>query len=269
MRRAFTLIELLVVIAIIAVLMAILMPSLQLAKDHAVRIHCISNVKTLSMAWFMYKDDFDDKLVSAMTPMMSATGAEAQAGWVRLANNWNSGATLEEKRDAIKAGALWSYAGKNIDLYRCPADRRVKLPNLPVARSFSIPDGANGEGWPDGAAVVAKRYSELKQPASKYIFIEDFDSRGGNQNSWAMDFPNTLWDPVAIWHNNRTSFGFADGHAEMHSWRDKAFIEWCNRCLGAALFNEGGFSFDGFTPPGDQMEDYNFLARGFPCRSHR
>ena len=57
--KAFTLIELLVVIAIIAVLMAILMPTLRAAKDHARRIHCVSNVKTLALGWFIYQDDND------------------------------------------------------------------------------------------------------------------------------------------------------------------------------------------------------------------
>jgi prepilin-type N-terminal cleavage/methylation domain-containing protein len=61
--RAFTLIELLVVIAIIALLMAILMPSLRLAKDQAQRVHCVSNTKTLALAWFMYKDENDAKIV--------------------------------------------------------------------------------------------------------------------------------------------------------------------------------------------------------------
>jgi prepilin-type N-terminal cleavage/methylation domain-containing protein len=61
--RAFTLIELLVVIAIIALLMAILMPSLKLAKDQAQRVHCVSNTKTLVLGWLLYKDDFDGKIV--------------------------------------------------------------------------------------------------------------------------------------------------------------------------------------------------------------
>ena len=65
--KAFTLIELLVVIAIIAILMAILMPALHAARDQAVRTHCISNTRSLAYAWFLYKDDYDDKIVSAMT----------------------------------------------------------------------------------------------------------------------------------------------------------------------------------------------------------
>ena len=52
--RAFTLIELLVVIAIIAVLMAVLMPALRLARQQAATGQCLSNVKNLSLGWYLY-----------------------------------------------------------------------------------------------------------------------------------------------------------------------------------------------------------------------
>jgi len=67
-RKAFTLIELLVVIAIIAVLMAILMPSLRTAREQARSISCRSNVRTLTLAWIIYKDESDGKLVGGDTP---------------------------------------------------------------------------------------------------------------------------------------------------------------------------------------------------------
>jgi prepilin-type N-terminal cleavage/methylation domain-containing protein len=77
--KAFTLIELLVVIAIIAVLMAILMPALRAAKDHARRIHCISNVKYLALAWFMYQDDNDGELVPGHTDPASTEQCHSRA----------------------------------------------------------------------------------------------------------------------------------------------------------------------------------------------
>ncbi|MHC4581916.1 MAG: type II secretion system protein, partial [Planctomycetota bacterium] len=58
-HRGFTLIELLVVIAIIAVLMAILLPSLQAAKRLAASSNCLSNQRTLMTAWIMYADNND------------------------------------------------------------------------------------------------------------------------------------------------------------------------------------------------------------------
>ena len=65
-NRGFTLIELLVVIAIIAILMAILMPALNRAREQGKRAACLSNLKQLQLAWAMYNDENDGKIVNGM-----------------------------------------------------------------------------------------------------------------------------------------------------------------------------------------------------------
>lgn len=61
-RNAFTLIELLVVIAIIALLVSILMPSLQKAKELAKTVVCSSNLRSMTLAVNLYAEDYDDQI---------------------------------------------------------------------------------------------------------------------------------------------------------------------------------------------------------------
>ncbi len=62
-RYGFTLIELLVVIAMISVLMGILMSALRSVRKQASGSVCLSNQHQLVLAWIMYAQENDDKLV--------------------------------------------------------------------------------------------------------------------------------------------------------------------------------------------------------------
>ena len=64
-----------------------------------------------------------------------------------------------------------------------------------------------------------KKYTQIKQPGEKYVFLEENDPRGYNINSWLMNTNLEVWgDPVTVWHGGKSSLGFADGHAETHGW---------------------------------------------------
>ncbi len=63
MKKAFTLIELLVVVAIIALLAAILLPSLMAAKELAIKMNCNSRMRQISLAGFIFANDHDGRSV--------------------------------------------------------------------------------------------------------------------------------------------------------------------------------------------------------------
>ncbi|MEI9864511.1 MAG: prepilin-type N-terminal cleavage/methylation domain-containing protein [Limisphaerales bacterium] len=86
--NAFTLIELLVVIAIIAILAAMLLPTLTKAKQKAQGIYCMNNHRQLALAWRMYTEDNNDLLVFASEDMDDYAGT-APYTWVTGTLDYN------------------------------------------------------------------------------------------------------------------------------------------------------------------------------------
>lgn len=258
-KTAFTLIELLVVIAIIAILMAILMPALNSVKEQARSINCRSNVRQLTMAWIMYKDENDDRLVSGHTP------GPGSSAWIIMPANPGS-ASAEEKKKYIQQGLLWPYV-KNVGAYHCPSDKRPNHPWHKYAyRTYSIAGGMNGVAQ-SGAWEIKPciKYSDIDNPATKYVFLAELDKRGYNMGSWVMNPKSRQWvDPFAIWHKRNTStLGWADGHVGMQRWLGEGVIKWCEQ----ALHNPDSFSFYRTPAQDAELEDFEFMLRGYPYRS--
>jgi len=257
----FTLIELLVVIAIIAILMAILMPALRAARDQGRRVHCVSNVRTLAMAWFMYQDDNDSMLVSGNVPRSAQFNELPDTFWVEppqgpLGSYTGEQPILEDELRGIERGGLYSYV-KDVDVYRCPADDRKRDPDKATFRSFSIAGGMNGEERYSYTERGIIKYTEIRNPATKYVFVEEADPRQWNMGSWIIYPTGDSWcDPLSIWHGTRSCLGWADGRAEMHRWLDERTIEM------AEIFADRG----GWSPNHPDSPDLKFMQRGYALR---
>ena len=210
-RVGFTLIELLVVIAIIAVLMAILMPALNRAKEQGKRAVCLNNVKQLALAWILYADDNDDKIVSGAGGV-NRTGEDPWVGrcW---AADYGSGGQLpeEEQKIEIKKGALWTYC-KTLKLYRCPTGLRGELV------TYAAMDSMNGYG--DGTkekGLWIKNRMEIRWPNKKAVFI---DEGWVTPDSFAVYYESERWwDDPPVRHGDGTNLSFADGHSDYLKWK--------------------------------------------------
>jgi len=224
--RAFTLIELLVVVAIIAILASFLLPALGKAKEAGKAAHCRGNEKNLILAWMMYHQDNDDKIVGAHDRGIR------QGDWVGRKQNTSGRQTgptapIEDAIRGLKDGLLWPYLNDH-KVYHCVGDRRDspiksrKVNQGKAWRSYAIPCSMNGPPYVANEAI--SKHSQLKTPSTKYVFLEEETDVGGNINwgGWLLPYPfTTSWhDPIAIRHGDKNCLAFADGHVELHRWLD-------------------------------------------------
>ena len=236
---AFTLIELLVVIAIIAILAAMLLPTLSKAKQKAQGIFCMNNTHQLVVAWTLYSHEFNDRLVGnthggvAQNPDPNNDPyAQWIAGWL----NWQTGlpgganynlSYLTDPRYAKlapysqdKTGGLYKCPA---DVYRSPGDSRPRLRSISMDASVGNGNKSNFGSWTP-TFFFAKKFSDLTHPgpAMAWVFVDEHpdsinDGCFFNNIGWS---PNQYrWtDLPASYHNGACGFAFADGHSEIHKW---------------------------------------------------
>ena len=276
-EKGFTLIELLVVISIIALLLAILMPSLNAVKKKASAAVCLVNNKNLSLASYMYQSENDGSLVGGHTDSLEGG---RKVGWIRvpmnaagnpLASDQTDPVTDEDEIRGIKAGSLFPYF-EDPDLLHCPGDniRRSIYDGTKVFVSYAIPRCLNGGGT---SKKQIKKFDKIKRPAEKYAFVETAEERNWNYGaSFVMAAPEYdtgrsdfgWWGPMALNHGDSSILGYCDGHAEVRKWRDQFTIDRVEKLArqNVALYGQEW-------PPADQTADIDFMENGWAYRHGR
>lgn len=227
-QKGFTLIELLVVIAVIAILMAILMPALTKAREMGKRAVCLGNLKTLSLAWVLYADANNQRLVNGDAGENSGQHPN-EWSWVLR----DYGEPLDVQIEQIKGGALWPYVN-NLNSYVCPTVPRSIYTGgnniVSAGRTYSVVDSMNardGLGDTTGQIKKFKTMMQVPRPAQMVVFLDDAGYTYAAWGSWGIWTNAVRWnDCPPIRHSNGTNWAFADGHSDFYKWTDPRTLEW-------------------------------------------
>jgi prepilin-type N-terminal cleavage/methylation domain-containing protein/prepilin-type processing-associated H-X9-DG protein len=235
---AFTLIELLVVIAIIAILAAMLLPTLTKAKAKAGQAACRSNLKQLGYAMMMYCGDFNDAMPGQAS--ISRQGYQ-NADWIY----WRL--PQYGPYPPVTMSPIVPHLGRITTNYqncvlRCPLDKddsHRKLagpPHGPYVYSYTLNshDLVNGvnlgmSSFFDGpdplrpTIALLFKLTSVRAPAQKIMLAEEQSSRNPgeslgqgkiiNDGRWCPASPPGP-DGITARHNGKGDVSFADGHVE-------------------------------------------------------
>jgi prepilin-type processing-associated H-X9-DG protein/prepilin-type N-terminal cleavage/methylation domain-containing protein len=212
--RGLTLVELLVVTAIIAILAALLLPSLHRSKAAAQRIRCVGSLRQLGLATQLYWQDHNQQSFR----YTSGVTNRGQLFWF----GWLEGTHVPEgeRRFDPTTGALWPYLGsRGVEL--CPALNYALAEFKLKARGAAHGYGYNKSLSAAGLHLPPVNISTITRPANTALLadaaqVNDFQSPASPENprleEWYYVDHNAGYPNGHFRHSERANVVFCDGH---------------------------------------------------------
>jgi prepilin-type N-terminal cleavage/methylation domain-containing protein/prepilin-type processing-associated H-X9-DG protein len=182
-RRAFTLVELLVVIAVVGLLLALLLPAVQAARETARRSQCTNNLKQIGLALQNYHDSlrtFPPGYCAAMPYVDGATDTAPGWGWAALILS-------QIEQEAVKGEVNYSVPLEhpanaraiqtNLAVYLCPSD---SLPPEPFPIADATGNGLALAAPSSYAACVGSDASDVCDPLGLGVFYRNSGTKIGD-----------------------------------------------------------------------------------------
>lgn len=207
-RKGFTLIELLVVISIIAVLMAILAPSLGRAREQAKFTRCKANLKSYGLMALMYIDDNDGVMPNAWTSFYSQRTYDGEP---HRYCRWHN-PDFDLVRHPEYAGPFWPYL-KGKDIHICPSFHKIAhrygpshpehVEGVPIVPNYNYAMNS----YLGSTEIRKKRITSIKRHSEIFFFAEENLWITAPYNSYAFNDTAMCvyeaWDSFGTFHLTR------------------------------------------------------------------
>lgn len=223
----FTLVELLVVIGIIAVLISMLLPSLNKARAAANTAACAANLRQIGQGMLLYANDQANNKGYLPNPRSNLIDPWQEMFWQAKLQPYLAkrklGATTAENIARIGDGVFRCPGKVNFNLDG-PTDVQrwsyvMNMFDYSGGTDASVPANEKGLRWVKLGHV--NRYTQIKDGAGKPKYSMTKETNRimlvMDQNAGAAWFANTDFPYVqtpALWHNKRDNVLFCDGHVE-------------------------------------------------------
>jgi prepilin-type processing-associated H-X9-DG protein len=233
----FTLMELIVVVGIVIVLVGLLLPAVSRSKSRARAIVCMNNSRQMAFAWTMYSDANNDRLAynlgnSAQLHTSTLQSYPANPNWVNNIMDWELSPD-NTNLNFVNQSLIAPLASFSTSIFHCPADNALSAVQQAAGwtgrvRSVAMNAmvGDPGSLLQDGVKLDNPgfeqfiRDTDFPDASSIFVFLDEHpDSIDDGYFLNTRDTGQWLDLPASA-HNGGGSFSFADGHTEIHRWRN-------------------------------------------------
>ncbi|MDZ4780490.1 MAG: DUF1559 domain-containing protein [Planctomycetia bacterium] len=242
-RAGFTLVELLVVIAIIGILIALLLPALQVAREAARRSQCTNNLKQVALAAHTFensKKHFPSSVRPAgLTPLPRIAGVTLLLPFIEQNNTFKAYDQAKNWNDPLNLPAV----SQVIPTFLCPTSPKPeRLDGLPEASTWSATIAATTDYSPTIGVDARLKTANLVDKDGKGFLPKNekprfADVKDGTSNT--ILYAESAGRPFVWRKGEMVSEDLVKTRVNAGGW-----------CRPASDFSIDGSSYDGKTSPG-------------------